>query len=278
MTSYCGSGAIGNSYGQETVADAMMDCAGGECAGGDCVKIQKTFKTVSVPCTRNVTQKYKVKVPHQVKAKVPKQVPYTDYEYRTETVPVPTTRTETRYRDVTKNYKEPVSKQYTVYDTVNRKVPKIIYVKKQERVPRTVDKVVYETRTRTDQVPYTVKVPEMKYVTRSKRVPVQKTKIEMVDKVEIKYQDKVRTRCEPVTKMIQKRIPVFKVVPKVPKPCPTGGDDAYGMSSGGGYGAGGDAGYASAQYESAAYGGEAAAYGGGAAAYGGGAAYASGQA
>merc|ERR1719471_2758679 len=176
MTSYCGSGAIGNSYGQETVADAMMDCAGGECAGGDCVKIQKTFKTVSVPCTRNVTQKYKVKVPHQIKTKVPKQVPYTDYEYRTETVPVPTTRTETRYRDVTKNYKEPVSKQYTVYDTVNRKVPKIIYVKKQERVPRTVEKVVYETRTRTDQVPYTVKVPEMKYVTRQKRVPVQKPK------------------------------------------------------------------------------------------------------
>lgn len=260
---YCGSGAIGNSYGD--AADGM------DCSEGGCVKVQKTYKTVSVPCTRNVTQKYKVKVPHQIRHKVPKQVPYTDYEYRTETVPVPTTRTETKYRDVTRHYKEPVTKQITVYDTVNRKVPKIVYVKKQERVPRAVQKVVYEDRTRTDQVPYTVKVPDLKYVSRKKRVPVTKTKIQYVDKVEIKYKDQVRTRCEPVTKMIQKKIPVFKVVPKNPPPCPSGGDAAYGGAAAGAaatYG-GAAAAYGGGYGEAAAYGGEAAAYGGDSAAYGG---------
>lgn len=252
---YCGSGAIGNSYGDDL----------GDCASGDCVKVQKSFKTVSVPCTRNVTKQYRVKVPHQITHKVPKQVPYTDYEYRTETVPVPTTRTETKYRDVIRTYKEPVTKQYTVYDTVNKKEPKIVYVKKQEKVPRTVQKVVYEDRTRTDQEPYTIRVPETKYMNRKKQVPVTKTKIEYVDKVEIKYRDEVRTRCEPVTKMVQKQIPVFKVVPKNPAPCPSGGgyETSGGAAAyGGAYGGGGVSASYGGGYETAAYGGAAEAYAG----------------
>lgn len=220
------------------------------------MKIQKTYRTVEVPCTRNVQQKYKVKVPRTVKHKVPKQVPYTDYEIKNETVPVQTMRTETKYRDVIRHYKEPVTKQVTTYETVTRRVPKIIYQNKKEKVPRTVTKVVYEERTRTDQVPYTVRVPETKYVNKKKRYPVTKTKIEYVDKVEIKYKDEWRTKCEPVTKMVQKKIPVFRAVPKQPKPCPPdnqSGGDGYRENPAEDQGA--ETGYAQAYGGQASYGG-----------------------
>merc|ERR1719189_2954122 len=128
-------GVVGGGRGGNDISDAEADAY---------IRTVTTYKTVSVPVTRN---KYRV-----VNYTVPQTVPYTDYQ------------TVTRTRTVTKQ------------------VPKTIMVPIQTQEP-------YQTS-----------------------VPVTKQKTIMIPKS--------RTQCEPVTKMVTRRVPVVNVVPRPPPPCP----------------------------------------------------------
>merc|ERR1719410_356415 len=100
------------------------------------------------------------------------------------TVAVPVTRN--KYRVV--NYTVPQTVPYTDYQTVTR------------------------TRTVTKQVPKTIMVPFNTQEPYQTQVPVTKQKTIMTPKQ--------RTPCEPVTKMVTRRVPVVNVVPRPPPPCP----------------------------------------------------------
>jgi len=98
----------------------------------DCVKTVTTYKTVTVPCTRN---QYRT-----VNIKVPKQVPYTAY------------RPVTKFREVTKQ------------------MPKTIYVNVTENVPYTTQEPYTAHKTIYIDQPKTTCTPVTKIVTR--RIPV----------------------------------------------------------------------------------------------------------
>jgi len=172
----------------------MAACGAGQKDNGDCVHLVREMKTATIPCTRNVYQKYTVKVPRQVKDQVPRNVTYTDYETVSKQVPVTVNRSERRIRMETQTYQVPVTRYYK--------------------------KTVMETRERQVPVPYIVNTPETQYRTVSEQVPVQKSKIEMEDVVKTVYDIETRTRCIPETKMVSKQIPVYKVITQTPPNCP----------------------------------------------------------
>jgi len=101
-----------------------------DCA--DCVKTVTTYKTVTVPCTRN---QYKT-----VNIKVPKTVPYTAY------------RPVTKYREIT------------------RQMPKTIYINTTEQVPNTTQEPYTAHKTIYIDQPKTTCTPVTKIITR--RIPV----------------------------------------------------------------------------------------------------------
>jgi len=98
----------------------------------DCVRTVTTYKTVTVPCTRN---QYKT-----INIKVPKTVPYTAF------------RPVTKYREIT------------------RQVPKTIYVPKHEQIPYTVQEPYTAHKTIYINQPKTTCHPVTKIITR--RIPV----------------------------------------------------------------------------------------------------------
>jgi len=98
----------------------------------DCVKTVTTYKTVTVPCTRN---QYRT-----VNIKVPKTVPYTAF------------RPITKYREITKQ------------------VPRTIYVNVSEKVPYTVQEPYTAQKTIFIDQPKTTCTPVTKMITR--RIPV----------------------------------------------------------------------------------------------------------
>jgi len=178
----------------------MAACAAQSDDCEDCVQVVRDTKTVQVPCTRNTYQNYTVNVPRQVTEQVPRTVTYTEMESRPKTVPYTVNRSERRIRYQTEKYQVPVTKYYK--------------------------RVVMETRERKVPVPYFVNVPEIKYRTVTEKVPVQRTKVEMDQRVKTVYDTQMRTRCVPQTKMVTKQIPVYNVVPKPAPPCPPGTDCA----------------------------------------------------
>merc|ERR1719166_135602 len=186
----------------------------------DCVRTVTNYKTVQVPCTRNVTRTYTIKVPKTVTKQVPKSVPYVDYETRTTTVPVTSLKNETRYRNEQQCYQVPVTKTETVMVPTTKKVAKTVYVDVPCTEKRYVNKIDYEDRYRTVTKPYTVQVPHTDYVPKTEQVPVKKWKTEYETKYDTIYHDEMRTVCQPVTKMVTKKIPVVTVVPVQPPPVP----------------------------------------------------------
>jgi hypothetical protein len=172
----------------------MAACGAGQTDHNDCVQLVREMKTATIPCTRNVYQKYTVKVPRQVKEQVPRNVTYTDYETVSKQVPVTVNRPERRVRMETQKYQVPVTRYYK--------------------------KTVMETRERQVPVPYIVNHPETQYRTVNEKVPVQRSKVQMEDVVKTVYDIETRTRCVPETRMISKQIPVYKVVTQAPPPCP----------------------------------------------------------
>jgi len=172
----------------------MAACGAGQADNSDCVQVVREMKTVTIPCTRNVWQKYTVKVPRTVKDQVPRNVMYTDYETVSKQVPVTVNRPERRVRMETQKYQVPVTRYYK--------------------------KTVMETRERQVPVSYIVNNPAGGYRTVNEKVPVQKSKIQMEDVVKTVIDTETRTRCVPETKMVSVQIPVYKVVTKPPAPCP----------------------------------------------------------
>jgi len=172
----------------------MAACGAGQTDNNDCVQLVREMKTATVPCTRNVYQKYTVKVPRQVKEQVPRNVTYTDYETVSKQVPVTINKPERRVRMETQKYQVPVTRYYK--------------------------KTVMETRERQVPVPYIVNHPETQYRTVNEKVPVQRTKVQMEDVMKTVYDIETRTRCVPETRMVSKQIPVYKVITQAPKPCP----------------------------------------------------------
>jgi len=172
----------------------MAACGAGQTDDMDCVQLVREMKTATIPCTRNVYQKYTVKVPRQVKEQVPRNVTYTDYETVSKQVPVTVNKPERRVRMETQKYQVPVTRYYK--------------------------KTVMETRERQVPVPYIVNHPETQYRTVNEKVPVQKSKVQMEDVVKTVYDIETRTRCVPETRMVSKQIPVYKLVTQAPPPCP----------------------------------------------------------
>jgi len=186
----------------------------------DCVELRTTYKTVEVPCTRNVTKHYTVKIPKTVTKQVPCKVPFTDMENRYKTVPVTVMKPETRWKTEQECYKYPVQKKDTVMVPVTKKEPRTVWVDVTKTEPRIVTKTVMEDRWRTKKTPYTIQVPETRYKTECEQVPVTKWKTEMKTKMDTIYIDEVKTVCTPVTKMVRKKIPVVTAMPKQPGACP----------------------------------------------------------
>jgi len=173
----------------------MTSCGTGKLDdGGDCVTIVRDMKTVSVPCTRNIYQRYTVKVPRQVTEQVPRTVTYTEYETREKRVPYTVNKPERRVRMETQKYQVPVTRYYR--------------------------KTVMETRERQVPVPYDVAIPETTYRTVTEKVPVQRSTTHMEEVVKTVYETQTRVRCVPETKMVTKEIPVYNVVARNAAPCP----------------------------------------------------------
>jgi len=212
---WCGSGAAPAGYGAPTGADAE-DCE-------DCVETRVHYRSVQVPCTRNVYRTQKHQVPRRVEKKVPKQVSYTDFEMRSKQEPYTVMRAETRYKNEVQNYQRPVQKTEVITVPVTRKVPKTIYVDQIFQEKKTVQKTVMEPAQRTITVPHTVQVPETKYRDVRYKVPVQKYRTEFETRYDTVYDTVERQVCTPVTKMVTKRIPVTTVHARAAAPCPPGG-------------------------------------------------------
>merc|ERR1719461_1271950 len=134
------------------------------------------------------------------------------------------TRTETRYRNEMKCYKEPVTRPVTRMVSVKTKQPRTIYVDVVKQVPKTEMKTTMVSKTKNVRVPYQVNLKETKFSTVTEQVPVNKTKVVVEDRVRTVMDTKVRTRCVPVTKMVTKQIPVYTVVAKPNPGCPPGTD------------------------------------------------------
>merc|ERR1719362_1389189 len=90
----------------------------------DCVQLKVSTQKVTIPCTRNVYKSYTVKVPRQVREKIPRTMNYTTMETRKKTIPYTVNKTQTRYKNQTVNYREPVTRQVTKMVTVRGKEPR----------------------------------------------------------------------------------------------------------------------------------------------------------
>merc|ERR1719281_2377572 len=202
------------------------------------VDLKVSSTKVTVPCTRNTYKQYTVRVPRQVREKVPRTIKYVDMEKRTKTVPYTVNRTETRYRNEMQTYQSPVSYQATRMVSVKSKEPRTIYVDVVKQVPKTEMKTTMVSKQKQVRVPYTVNLKETKYQTYTEQVPVNKQKVVVEDRVRTVYDSQVRTRCVPVTKMVTKTIPVYNVVAKPAGQCPPDTDCGQGYSGNGGMGGG----------------------------------------
>jgi len=190
------------------------------CGSDGCVQVVKSFKTVQVPCTKNTFKQYTVKVPRQVSEQVPRTIQYTDFESRSKQVPYTVNRQERRIRMETQKYQVPVTTQNVTMVPVTKKVPKTIYVDVTTNVPQQYTTTTMETRERQVPVPYFVNVPETKYRTVTEQVPVQRSKIQMDTVMKTIYDNQVRTRCVPETKIVTKQIPVYNVIARPAPPIP----------------------------------------------------------
>jgi len=178
----------------------------------DCFKVVRSTKHIEIPCTRNEYKRYKVVVPRQMTQQVPRRVEYTDYEIRERQEPYLVKGFETAYREEDQQYTVQVPKTVTRMVKVTKKVPKTVYVDVVVEEPREVTIMTPETRKRRVKVPYKKEVVEQKYRTVKESVPVRKYRTEYDTVTKTVYDDEWRTKMVPVTKLVQKDIPVYNVV------------------------------------------------------------------
>jgi len=178
-----------------------------------CFRIVRTSKSVQIPCTRNVTRRYKVSVPKTVQEKIPRRVEYTDYETRERQEPYTVKRCETAYREADEPYTVQVPQKVIRMVKVTKKVPKTVYVDVVTDEPQESTIMVPETRTRKIKVPYQKEIIDQKYRSVTEQVPVTKYRTEYDTVSKTVYEDRWRTKVVPVTKIISKEIPVYNVVP-----------------------------------------------------------------
>jgi len=178
----------------------------------DCFRVVRSSKFVEIPCTRNEYRKHKVRVAKQVSDQVPKRVEYTDYEIRERQEPYSVKRFETAYREEDQEYTVQVPKTVTRMVKVKKKVPKTVYVDIVVEEPREETIMVPETRKRSVKVPYQKEVVDQKYRTVKESVPVTKYRTEYDTVAKTVYEDEWRTKVVPVTKLIQRELPVYNVV------------------------------------------------------------------
>jgi len=182
------------------------------CEKNDCFDIVKSFKTVSVPYTKNVREEYTVEVPKKKAVTVNKKVPYTDYETKEKQVPYQYVDRQTVIKNVPVCRTFPVVKNVcTIVPTrstgllgvfgngcVRKKCPRTVYVKKKCCEPRQFCQSTQKTGWKTEKET----VPVMKF----RNVTETKYKTEKVPEK--------RYRNRKVTKMVTKTVPVYNVVKK----------------------------------------------------------------
>jgi len=178
----------------------------------DCFRVVRSTKHVSIPCTRNEYRRYKVRVPKQVRAQVPKRVEYTDYETREKKEPYSVKRVETAYREEDEQYTVQVPKKVTKMVKITKRIPKTVYVDVVIEEPRDETIMVSETRNRSVKVPYQKEVLEQKYRTVTEKVPVTKYRTEYHTVSKTVYEDSWKTEVVPVTNIVHREIPVYNIV------------------------------------------------------------------
>jgi len=178
-----------------------------------CFRVVRTHKSVEIPCTRNVTRRYKVSVPKTVQERVPRRVQYTDYETRERQEPFTVKRCETAYREEDQAYTVQVPQKVTRMVKVTKKVPRTVYVDVVTEEPQESTVMVPETRTRKIKVPYQKEVVDQQYRNVKEKVPVTKYRTEYDTVSKTVMEESWRTKVVPVTKLVHKQIPVYNVVP-----------------------------------------------------------------
>merc|ERR1719233_1152818 len=95
--------------------------------------------------------------------RVPKQVPYQDFQKCVRPVPYVTQREEVRYRNQTQSYTTLVPRMTTKMMPVTRRVPKTVYINEVTTVPMWETAMVPEIRQRSVRIPYKVQIPQTTY-------------------------------------------------------------------------------------------------------------------
>jgi len=194
------------------------------CEKNDCFDIVKSFKTVSVPYTKNVREEYTVEVPKKKAVTVNKKVPYTDYETKEKQVPYQYVDRQTVIRNVPVCRVFPVVKNMcTTVPTrstgllgvfqrgngcVRKRCPRTVYVKKKCCEPRQFCQSIQKTGWKTEK----------------ESVPVQKFRNVTETKYKTEQVPEKRYRNRKVTKIATKTVPVYTVVKKDQLPAQVAND------------------------------------------------------
>jgi len=183
----------------------------GQVCGNECFDIVKSSQTYTVPCTRSVREAYTINVAKQKAITVNKQVPYIDYETRSEQVPYQYVDRQTVTRNVPTCRTVPMIKNVCTSVRSRRRglgFGRRCYVKKM------CPKTVYVNQKSCQQRRFCQSIPRTGWRTVKKSVPVKKFRNETDVQYKTERVPEVRYRTRTVTKMVNKTVPVYNVVTK----------------------------------------------------------------
>merc|ERR550525_936883 len=159
------------------------------------------MKQVRVPCHRNEYKQFTVRVPKQVTETVPQTIRWTEQEKRCKQVAVKEFRKEKRVKYVNQKITVPDVKCVTKMVKITKKVPKTIYVDVTTQEPK--QEIIHGTKTihKTVTIPFDSCTPVTSYKTINYQVPVQRSKIKMVQKTKTIMEPQIRTKVVPKVTM-----------------------------------------------------------------------------
>jgi len=194
-------------------------CGTGQvCDNNECFNIVRSNRTFTVPCTRNVREAYTVQVPKTKAITVNKQVPYIEYEPKIKQVPYQYVDRQTVTKNVPTCRICPVTRNVCTNVPVRRRMPGLLmgknYVRK--KCPRTV----YVRKKCCEPRQFCWSVQKTGWKTVKENVPVQKFRNQTETRYKTENIPERRYRIRKVTKLVNKTVPVYNLVPKPPPPPP----------------------------------------------------------
>jgi len=182
----------------------------------ECFDIVKSSKTVTVPCCKNIQEAYTVKVPKTKTFKVDKQVPYIDYERRTQQVPYQYFEKRTVIMNVPTCRTIPTIKNVCTIIPVKRGKLAGLFSRGPSCVQKKCPRTVYVTKTCCEPRQFCQSIPRTGLTNVQRNVPVQKFRMQTELKHTTEHVPEVRYRSRKVSKLVSKTVPVYKLVPKTP--------------------------------------------------------------